>query len=977
MNSALHRQSGRVSNRGAGALSSAACPPAAALSSLSRSGPIGRWWSDLLPKARRNGSSPHRPRPPASRQTPKPPERDLRRQLQELIGPLLTMGVILGLAGVMWHRINVIYLPLMLVLAVAFAGYLGGTRQGLVSAGLAWVFLAFYLFAARHDQKDWLTSWLIWTLVLPSVTLLTGYLQERVQEKEFKPWKGDLAPFRMASESVLDLAVVLLDRQGCVTTWNTAAQRLFGWSAADMASKSLARCLAPELVVAGTLDTGLNAAAAQGRHADEWSFVRKDASRFRAKVTIVALHDDQGQMAGYTFSAQDLSDRQEAASFLLRRAHQQVAVAALSQAALTGTDMRVLLEHAVTFIVQTWAVDLCQILELQPDGQSLRMEAGAGWKENCVGQVTVEANPKSMIGYALKAAEPVIVKDLTQVTQFNVPDYLRANGVMSSLLVAIPGRPQPLGILGVHLCRPGDFSQDDLGFLQSVAGVLATAHARKRAEAETAKLAAFPQYNPNPVFEFGEDGSLTYFNDAAAAMASTLKLGNASDMLPQETPAIVRQCLASGLNRSGLETRFDGRIFIWSYYPIPDVQRVHLYAVDATDRLSLEAQLRQSQKMEAIGQLAAGVAHDINNILTVMQGYACRLLERDNPPAPSEDAQQILDAADRAASLTRQLLAFSRRQNMQLRLLDLRVTVSGMVRMLERLIGENIRLTVTNPESLPGVAADSGLVEQVLLNLVVNARDAMPEGGEIVVETAEVVVSEAEAQKRPQARAGQYVLLKVSDTGCGMDSATLARIFEPFFTTKGPGKGTGLGLATVYGIVQQHEGWLEVESVPGHGTAFSVLLPAADGQVEQPRHDTEIIRPLRGGSETVLVVEDEALLRSLACATLAEFGYTVLEASNALEAIVVWQRQGRNVDLLLTDMVMPGGLTGQELGERLRQDKPALKVVFCSGYTADIPGVDFGPATGISFLQKPYRPRVLARVVRDCLDGKCGGEDPA
>jgi PAS domain S-box-containing protein len=894
----------------------------------------------------------------------------LRRQLQDLIGPLLTMGVILGLAGAMWNRIHIIYLPLMLVLAVAFAGYLGGTRQGLVSAGLAWVFLAFYLFAARHTHKEWLTSWLIWTLVLPSVTLLTGYLQERVQEKEFKPWKGDLAPFRMASESVLDLAVILLDRQGCVTTWNTAAQRLFGWSAADMANKSLARCVDPESIVAGTLEEGLKAAVSQGRHAAEWSFVRKDASRFRAKVTIVAVHDDQGQMAGYTFSAQDLSDRQEAASVLLRRAHQQVAVAALSQAALTGTDMRVLLEHAVTFIVQTWSVDLCQVLELQPDGQSLRMEAGAGWKAGCVGKVTVETGKNSMFGYALKAAEPVILKDLASLTKFNVPEYMRANGVMSSLLVAIPGRPQPLGILGVHLCRPGDFSQDDLGFLQSVAGVLATAHARKRAEAETAKLAAFPQCNPNPVFEFAEDGSLTYFNDAAAAMASTLKLRSASEMLPPETPAIVRRCLTSGLNRSGLETHQDGRIFHWSFYPIPEVQRVHLYAVDATDRLSLEAQLRQSQKMEAIGQLAAGVAHDINNILTVMQGYACRLTERHDPPTSIEDAQQILDAADRAASLTRQLLAFSRRQNMQVRLLDLRATVSGISRMLERLIGENIRLAVNHPETLPGVAADSGLMEQVLLNLVVNARDAMPEGGEIVLETAAVEISEADAQKRPQGRAGQFVLLKVSDTGSGMDAATMAHIFEPFFTTKGPGKGTGLGLATVYGIVQQHEGWIEVESTPGRGTSFSVFLPASDSQFEQPQNDTEIIRPLRGGTETILVVEDEALLRSLACATLTEFGYTVHQASNALEAIVVWQQQGRNVDLVLTDMVMPGGLTGQELGDRLRQDKPDLKVVYCSGYSAELPGVDFTQTKDMAFLQKPYRPRVLARVVRDCLDGK-------
>ena len=259
-------------------------------------------------------------------------------------------------------------------------------------------------------------------------------------------------------------------------------------------------------------------------------------------------------------------------------------------------------------------------------------------------------------------------------------------------------------------------------------------------------------------------------------------------------------------------------------------------------------------------------------------------------------------------------------------------------------------------------------MEQVVLNLAVNARDAMPQGGELVIETSDVEVNEARAQSHPKARPGSHVWLRVADTGCGMDSNTLQHLFEPFFTTKGVGKGTGLGLATVYGIIEQHRGWIEVESAPGHGTTFRIFLPVAEGQIAAARPAAQSPDDAKGGQETILLVEDEELLRELARTTLEGLGYTVLEAPNATEAMKVWKQNPGVAKLLLTDMVMPGGVTGRELAEALRRDQADLAVVFSSGYSQETLDPVRQECPGTAFLQKPYRPDDLARVVRECLD---------
>jgi signal transduction histidine kinase len=384
-----------------------------------------------------------------------------------------------------------------------------------------------------------------------------------------------------------------------------------------------------------------------------------------------------------------------------------------------------------------------------------------------------------------------------------------------------------------------------------------------------------------------------------------------------------------------------------------------------------QAQLAQAQKMEAIGQLAGGIAHDFNNLLTVIGGRSSLLLMkmgRDDPAR--KDVDLIESTAQRAAGLTRQLLAFSRKQVLEPKPVDLDVLVAGVAPMLKRLIGEHIEIVIVPGRRLGHVMADVGQMEQVIVNLVVNARDAMPEGGTITLEASSRTAPDS-GLPAPDHHVppGEYVTLSIRDTGCGMDPATQARIFEPFFTTKEPGKGTGLGLSTVYGIVHQSSGYLAVDSAVGRGTTFTIYLPCIPDQGGASPAAAGTRADLVGGSGTVLLVEDDADLRQLTSEILKAAGYAVVEAGDPLEALTVCDRRHEAIDLLLTDIVMPA-LRGPELAARLRSSYPALKVLFMSGYTADTGGAPAGEPA--AFLQKPFTPHDLTRAVREVLDSGPG-----
>jgi signal transduction histidine kinase/HAMP domain-containing protein/ActR/RegA family two-component response regulator len=397
----------------------------------------------------------------------------------------------------------------------------------------------------------------------------------------------------------------------------------------------------------------------------------------------------------------------------------------------------------------------------------------------------------------------------------------------------------------------------------------------------------------------------------------------------------------------------------------------------SVERLRLGEQLRQSQKMESIGQLAAGVAHDFNNMLTIIQGHTSALLARPTlPPDILDPIQAVYFAAERAAGLTRQLLMFSRKNVMQVRPLDLREVVGNMGKMLQRLFGETITLEFQPPDELPAMQGDTGMVEQVIMNLAVNARDAMPNGGKLTISLDAMALDAVHVELHPEARPGNFVRLRMSDTGMGMDSATRARIFEPFFTTKDVGKGAGLGLATVYGIVKQHEGWIEVESEPGEGAIFDVFFPASMQTAQIAEARTGPVESVTGGTETIFLVEDEPVLREMARDILEEYGYRILEASSGKEALGMWNQTRGKIDLLLTDMIMPDGISGAELAQRLLASQPRLKIVFTSGYTANEVNPEMLAKTRARFLQKPYTHDMLAKIVRDTLDGKSPVSQP-
>jgi PAS domain S-box-containing protein len=388
------------------------------------------------------------------------------------------------------------------------------------------------------------------------------------------------------------------------------------------------------------------------------------------------------------------------------------------------------------------------------------------------------------------------------------------------------------------------------------------------------------------------------------------------------------------------------------------------------ERQKLETQLRQSQKMEAIGQLAGGVAHDFNNILTVIQGNASLLLNLQlNPAERSGCSHQIVQAAERAASLTRQLLMFSRKHVLQMVELDLNEVVGNMTKMLQRILGEDITLRTEYAPKLAVISADAGMIEQVLLNLAVNSRDAMPTGGQLLISTSVENLGADSPQLPAGESPGNYVRLKVSDTGCGIPPEILPHIFEPFFTTKEIGKGTGLGLATVYGIVEQHHGWVLATSQVGQGTTFYIHLPAAKGTPAKPQAAANA-QKLPGGHETILLVEDETAVRHLVGNLLQRCGYTILMAESGVAALDVWQKHRNKIQLLLTDIVMPDGMTGYDLAQRLRSEQPQLKVIYTSGYSTDILGKDPTLIRDGNFLQKPYHPHRLAETIRDCLDQK-------
>src|SRR5574341_1682227 len=510
---------------------------------------------------------------------------------------------------------------------------------------------------------------------------------------------------------------------------------------------------------------------------------------------------------------------------------------------------------------------------------------------------------------------------------------------------------------------------------------------RKRAEERLRdserRFRALIEHSAHAIALFGADGTIRY-----GSPATTRVLGyaleefvgrSAFEFVHPEDLALVTERLAVVRERPGgqvaVRVRVRHRDGTWrllegvftNLLDDPDVGAIVNNYRDVTESHRLEEQLRQSQKMEAVGRLAGGMAHDFNNILTAIGGFSDLLLH-DLPlhDPRREDVEEIRKAAERAAALTQQLLAFSRRQVLQPKVLDLNAVVARTEKLLRRLIGEDITLLTPGEPALWAVRADPGQIEQVLVNLAVNARDAMPQGGTLSIATANAALDQAFADDHQPVTPGEYVMVAVIDTGIGMDAETQAHVFEPFFTTKERGKGTGLGLAMVYGIVKQSGGFIWVTSAPGQGAAFKIYLPRTE-EAPEAAPDESRAEPSAGGRETILLAEDEEAVRRVARETLVRNGYSVLQASQGAAALALAEAHGSPIHLLLTDVVMPG-MSGRQLADRLSALRPGLKVLYMSGYTDDGIVRQGMLEPGLAYLQKPFRPDALARKVREVLD---------
>jgi len=793
--------------------------------------------------------------------------------------------------------------------------------------------------------------------------------------------------FRLLVQFATDL-IITIDETSTIVFANSALERILGYRPAEVVGHKLAM-LMPERMRARH-QFGLQRHVESGRK--QWAWAER--------VELVGLHK-----AGYEIPIElslneftsegrrlfvgaicDISSRKRGESQERARKRQQASVNRLLEWALAGMDFERLEHEAAAMLVEVLGVEWGAVLEVSGDGKTLLLREGVGWAPGVVGNLSVAATSDSFAGFTLRSDTTVTTVDLEQETRFSSP-LAPHFGVRSGVSTVIPGERQPFGVLAAYDRKPRDFLSDEINFVQSIANTLAATAVRRRTEValseSESRFRLFFEQHLVGNYITTPDGKLIACNQSLAKLLGCETTAQALQMdmkalyaTPEAREDFVEQVRTLGkLERFESELlRRDGRTAqvvetaVGIFNPHGVLTEIHGFVLDVSQERHLQDQLRQAQKMEAVGRLAGGVAHDFNNLLTAIMGYSqLALMELKEGDPLHHNIEEISKAADRAASLTRQLLAFSRRQVLQPRVVDLNVILSDVERMLRRLIGEDVQLETRPDPALGRVRADAGQLEQVLLNLAVNARDAMPTGGRLEISTANVELGQNLDETVSYVLPGRYVQVVVRDNGSGMDASTRSRIFEPFFTTKERGKGTGLGLSTVYGIVKQSEGYIWVDSEPGQGAAFTICLPRVDATSELPNLREPVATHIERASETLLLVEDDDALRLLAGTLLRSSGYSVLEAARGAEAIALCAAQSGPIHLLLTDVVMPE-MSGPELAQRLKDVRPAMRVLFMSGYTDDAIGHHGALDADVEFLEKPFTPDTLIKKVRKVLD---------
>jgi signal transduction histidine kinase/CheY-like chemotaxis protein len=706
----------------------------------------------------------------------------------------------------------------------------------------------------------------------------------------------------------------------------------------------------------------------------------------------------------------DIVERKRAEQNIQRLNRVYSVLSAIDQAIVREKDPQVMLEAVCRIAVEDGKFRMAWIGKLNPEKQVLEPIASSGVVDGYLDVVRIDLRDNTFTSgpgaRCLLTGEHAVCNDIAHDPSFRPwRDEALRRGYQSSGGFPLKVGGQVIGVFSLYADEPGFFNEGELRLLDELAMDISFAleinrreKEREKAEAELRWRTAFFEAQ----VESALDGILVVdsqgnkilqnqrLNDLwkipphiAESKDDALQIKYVASRT-KNTKQFVEKIVhlnshLDQVSRDEIEL-VDGTILDRYSSPVRDKAGIYYGRIwtfrDITEKRQLEQQFRQSQKMEAIGQLAGGVAHDFNNILaTIMMEAELAVTETDLSPEARVALNDIRAAAERAANLTRQLLAFSRRQVMQTRLLDLNEIVTSLSKMLQRILGEDVSLQLNlHPRSLMA-RADAGMLDQVLLNLVVNARDAMPKGGKLTIETAERFPAKGEADLPPDTIAGRYVCLSVTDTGCGMSPEIRAHLFEPFFTTKEPGKGTGLGLATVFGIVKQHGGTITVSSNVGEGTTFRVFLPAEETADQGGIQETPMPKA-RGGTETILLVEDEPSVRRLTRIVLERAGYHVLEAHNGVEAMQLWEQHQDTIQLLFTDIMMPEGVSGHDLAARLLARNPRLRIIFTSGYSAEIAGRELSLKAGQNFIQKPALPSQLLEIVRQCLDGRVQTSNP-
>jgi PAS domain S-box-containing protein len=774
--------------------------------------------------------------------------------------------------------------------------------------------------------------------------------------------------------------IIVTDPAGTILEWNPAAERMFGYSRAEALGQSVEILNRPGEgpAITQAIRAGMRS---RGQWSGELKVLAKDGTEREVEAIVIALRDARGKKIGRVSVNRDITEQ--------RRSERIRSATFLISEAANSTDRPHDLFRAIHDIVgelmpaKNFYIALYDTTTDTVSFPYFVDEHDAAGDPKRLG--------KGLTEYVLRTGQPLLVTP-EHAQDLEKEGKVEMIGTPSLDWLGVPLKvgDRTLGVLAVQSYSPGvRYGEHEKHILQFVSTQVAMAISRKRVEEEQRRQQEFLRQvldlNPNLIFVKDWDGRFTLVNRALADLYGTTPdalVGHRdADFNPntQEVEQFLRddrEAMTSGQPKFILEeTNTDARTGQRRWFQVIKVPlrsaegdpQVLGVATEITHRKELESQLRQAQKMEAVGQLAGGIAHDFNNVLTAVLGYTRLLLKDESLPAQARgDVQEIEQAARRAASLTQQLLAFSRKQMLQLTVLDVNEVVQGMRSLLRRLIGEHITLVATLDPHPMLVRADLGQLQQVIVNLSVNARDAMPAGGTLTIASAAVQLESSFVSARPGSQPGPHILLQVTDTGTGMDAETRGRVFEPFFTTKAVGKGSGLGLATVYGIVKQSGGYIDVSSEPARGSVFTVYLPRVTDAVPAPAEPV-VPEPPGAGGETVLLVEDETGVRSLARRALQRFGYRVIEAGNGAEALMVARREPERIDLLLTDVVMPE-MGGPELAQMLRRERPATRVLYTSGYP-DTAGLqeEVREAT-VAYLPKPYTPEELAKKVREVLD---------